>query len=213
MAAVQDGRGGADASAGDAGGVAAEDGVCVGGTGAVLVRLTARHAEALLAFERENRTYFAASVPDRGDAYFTEFTDRHRALLAEQAAGLCHFHLLLARDGAVLGRVNLVDAEAGSAELGYRIAEHATGRGLATAAVEAVSRLARTAYGLSELTAVTTTDNRASDAVLRRTGFRPVGPVDLGGLPGTRYVRSLGPRDGSPTQHADAELQLPGVEH
>ncbi|MFD5204837.1 GNAT family N-acetyltransferase, partial [Streptomyces sp. NPDC058375] len=46
-------------------------------------RLRCDHAEALLAFERENRTYFAASISDRGDDYFAEFTERHRVLLAE----------------------------------------------------------------------------------------------------------------------------------
>jgi ribosomal-protein-alanine N-acetyltransferase len=35
------------------------------------------HAPALLAFERENRAYFAASIPDRGDEYFVQFDARH----------------------------------------------------------------------------------------------------------------------------------------
>lgn len=38
-------------------------------------------------------------------------------------------------DGEVVGRVNLVDLIDGAAELGYRIAERAAGRGLATSAV------------------------------------------------------------------------------
>ena len=36
-----------------------------------LVRLD--HAPALFAFERENRAYFAAVIPDRGDEFFAEF--------------------------------------------------------------------------------------------------------------------------------------------
>ena len=43
------------------------------------------HGPALLAFERENRAYFAASIPDRGDDYFATFAERHRELLAWQA--------------------------------------------------------------------------------------------------------------------------------
>lgn len=105
---------------------------------ASLERLRPDHAPALLAFEKENRTYFAASVPDRGDDFFTGFDARHAALLAEQTAGLCHFHILADDDGAVLGRINLADVADGSAELGYRIAERATGRGLATSGVRAV---------------------------------------------------------------------------
>jgi ribosomal-protein-alanine N-acetyltransferase len=76
------------------------------------------HAPALLAFERENRAYFAKSIPDRGDEYFAEFDARHRDRLAEQDAGLCFFHLLVNSDGEVLGRINLVDVADGSAELG-----------------------------------------------------------------------------------------------
>src|SRR6266700_3627437 len=49
-----------------------------------LVRLD--HAPALFAFERENRAYFAASVPDRGDEFFAEVDTRYAQLLAWQAA-------------------------------------------------------------------------------------------------------------------------------
>ncbi|MFB6618386.1 GNAT family N-acetyltransferase [Streptomyces sp. NPDC056367] len=148
------------------------------------------HAPALLEFERENRAYFAASVPDRGDQYFAYFDDRHSALLAEQADGLCFFHLLVGDDGAVLGRVNLVDVEDGSAELGYRIAEHAAGRGLATAAVREVCRLAAARYGVTTLRAVTTLDNAGSRTVLARAGFVPTGEISVDGRPGLSFVRS-----------------------
>ncbi|MEH1169117.1 GNAT family N-acetyltransferase [Micromonospora sp. CPCC 205539] len=154
-------------------------------------RLRADHADALLAFERENRTYFARSIPDRGDAYFTGFADRHRALLAEQAAGDCHFHVVLAGPGDLVGRVNLVDVADASAELGYRIAERAAGRGVASAAVEQVCQLAATVYGLATLTAVTTLDNPASQGVLGRTGFRVVAEIRIDGRPGLRYQRRL----------------------
>ncbi|MEH1099180.1 GNAT family N-acetyltransferase [Micromonospora sp. CPCC 205561] len=156
-----------------------------------LQRLHARHAAALLRFERENREWFARSVPDRGDAYFAGFAARHAALLAEQATGACHFHVLVDPDGAVLGRFNLVDAAGGEAELGYRVAERAAGRGVATDGVRRVLALARRAYGLRRLTAETTLDNAGSLAVLRRTGFAPVGEVSLDGRPGLRFAREL----------------------
>ena len=139
-----------------------------------LQRLHLDHGPAVLAFERENRVYFSASISDRGDAYFAEFDVRHRALLAEQDAGLCHFHVLVDSGGAVVGRINLVDVADGSAELGYRIAERAAGRGLATVAVRQVCALAGTAYGLTTLRAGTNADNLGSQAVLTRTKFRLV---------------------------------------
>ncbi|MFJ6696574.1 GNAT family N-acetyltransferase [Streptomyces sp. NPDC091272] len=155
-----------------------------------LQRLRAEHAPALLAFERANRAFFAASVPDRGDAYFTGFADRHRALLAEQAAGTIAFHLLVGEDGEVLGRFNLVDIADGSAEVGYRLAEKAGGRGLATAAVRALCSLAETRYALHTLRAATTRDNLASRKVLARTGFLTTGTADFDGRPGLTYVRT-----------------------
>ncbi|MFB6811915.1 GNAT family N-acetyltransferase [Streptomyces sp. NPDC056387] len=155
--------------------------------------LRAEHAPALLAFERENRAYFARTVPDRGDAYFTEFTTRHQALLDEQDTGLSRFHLVVTHDGTVAGRVNLIDIEDGGAELGYRIGEHAAGRGLATAAVTEICRLAAATYGLSRITAVTTLDNAASRAVLTRNGFTQVDTPTVDGRPGIRYERALTP--------------------
>ncbi|MFF9808573.1 GNAT family N-acetyltransferase [Streptomyces coeruleorubidus] len=155
--------------------------------------LRADHADALLAFERENRAYFARSVPDRGDAYFTPegFAERHRALLDEQHARVCHFHVVLGEEGSLIGRVNLIDVADGGAELGYRIGERAAGRGVATAAVAEVCRLAATDYGLRSLTAVTTLDNPASMTVLARSGFTRVGDTTVAGRPGVRYVRHL----------------------
>lgn len=155
--------------------------------------LRAEHAEALLAFERENRAWFARSVPDRGDAYFAEFADRHRALLAEQETGAVRFHVVLGEGGELIGRINLVDVAGGSAELGYRIGERAAGRGVATAAVGQVCRLAAGAYGLGSLTARTTRDNAASRAVLGRSGFTEVGATEIGGQPGIRHRRALTP--------------------
>ncbi|MFZ3492631.1 GNAT family N-acetyltransferase [Streptomyces sp. 5.8] len=158
-----------------------------------LERLRADHEGALLAFERDNRAYFARSVPDRGDAYFAEFAARHRALLEEQDTGACRFHLVVDTAGELIGRVNLVDLADGAADLGYRIGERAAGRGAATAAVREVCRLAATEYGLGIITASAALDNAASTAVLRRTGFTVVGETVLDGAPGLTYRRELTP--------------------
>src|ERR1700691_1069071 len=98
-------------------------------------RLRPEHAPALLIFERDNREYFAGSIPDRGGDYFEHFDARLRALLEEQAAGGCQFHVLVAADGSVVGRINLMDVADGAADLGYRIAQKSSGQGLAQRAV------------------------------------------------------------------------------
>jgi hypothetical protein len=59
---------------------------------AELQRLHPGHAEAVLAFELANRSYFAAFISDRGDEFFDQFTEQHSALLAEQEAGLGAYH-------------------------------------------------------------------------------------------------------------------------
>ncbi|MFG2258766.1 GNAT family N-acetyltransferase [Streptomyces mirabilis] len=159
-----------------------------------LQRLQADHASAVLAFELANRTYFAAAVSDRGDDYFDQFTDRHNALLAEQEADTCAFYVLVAEDGSVLGRFNLVNIEDGTAELGYRVAQHVAGRGVATATVRNLCQLAATRHGLRTLRAATARENAASQKVLTKAGFVPVGPADpadVGGKPGTWYQRDL----------------------
>ena len=156
-----------------------------------LQRLRADHAPAVLAFELANRAYFAAFISDRGDAFYDEFTERYNTVLAEQEAGICVFHVLVGEDGTVLGRFNLVGLEDGTAELGYRVAQHVAGRGVATAAVRELCRLAAARYGLRMLRAATTYDNVASQKVLAKAGFVPAGPAEPGGRRGTWYQRDL----------------------
>jgi ribosomal-protein-alanine N-acetyltransferase len=159
-----------------------------------LQRLHAGHAPAVLAFELANRAYFAASISDRGDEFYDRFTDRHSALLAEQEAGTGAFYVLIAEDGSVLGRFNLVFVEDGTAELGYRVAQHVAGHGVATATVRELCRPAAARHGLRTLRAATARANAASQKVLTKAGFIPVGPADpadLGGKPGTWYQRDL----------------------
>lgn len=159
-----------------------------------LKQLHAGQAPAVLAFELANRAYFAASISDRGDDFFAQFTDRYNALLAEQEAGICALYVLVAEDGSVLGRFNLVDIEDHTAELGYRVAQHVAGRGVATAAVRELCRLATARHGLRTLRAAAASQNVASQKVLAKAGFVPAGPADpahLGGKPGTWYQRDL----------------------
>ena len=156
-----------------------------------LQRLRADHAPAVLAFELANRAYFATFISDRGDEFFDHFAERHSAFLAEQEAGICAFYLLVGEDGSVLGRFNLFDIADGSAELGYRVAQHVAGRGVATATVRELCQVAAARHGLRTLKAVTTRENVASQKVLTKAGFVPTGPAEIAGKPGTWYQRDL----------------------
>jgi [ribosomal protein S5]-alanine N-acetyltransferase len=156
--------------------------------------LHADHAAAVLAFELANRAYFTAFISDRGDEFYDQFAERHSAMLAEQEAGLGAFYVLVAEDGSVLGRFNLRFAQDGTAELGYRVAQNVAGRGVTTATVRELCELAAARHGLRTLRAATSHQNVASQKVLTKAGFVPVGPADpahLGGKAGTWYQRDL----------------------
>ena len=163
-----------------------------------LQRLRPDHAAAVLSFELANRAYFATFISDRGDEFFEQFTERHKASLAEQEAGICAFHVLVGDDGSVLGRFNLYEIADGAADVGYRVAQHVAGRGVATATVRELCELAAAQYGLRTLRAVVTRDNVASQKVLTKAGFVPAGPADpahIGGKQGTWYQRDLAAGD------------------
>jgi ribosomal-protein-alanine N-acetyltransferase len=170
-----------------------------------LQRLRADHAPSLLAFEVANRAYFAASISDRGEEFFEHFDEHLEARLAEQEAGEGAYYVLVDDDGAVLGRFNLVFAEDGVAELGYRVAEEVAGRGVATAVVRDLYELAVSRHGVSTLKAATSHANTASQRVLLKAGFVPVGPADpahLNGKPGIWYQRHPGVGEAPPDTRA-----------
>lgn len=154
------------------------------------------HRSAVLAFELENRDYFATLISDRGDEYFAQLTERHNELLAEQDAGTTACYVLVEEDGTVVGRFNLYRIHDGAAEVGYRIAERIAGHGIATAVVQKLCQLAIAEHGLSTLRAATSDHNIASQRVLLKAGFvqtEPVAAADLGGKQGHWYLRHLNP--------------------
>ena len=159
-----------------------------------LQRLSQEHAPLVLAFEVSNRAYLARFISDRGDAFFAMFDETFRVLLEDQAAGAGAFYVLVDLDGHVVGRFNLSFEDGAGAVLGYRVAEHVSGRGTATAAVRHLCDLATVDHGLRLLRAATSHANTASQRVLVNAGFVPVGPAgpaDLGGKHGTWYHRDL----------------------
>ncbi len=168
-----------------------------------LQRLRADHAAAILAFESANRAYFASHITDRGDDYFEHFTERLDELLADQEAGHAAFYVLVDEDGSVLGRFNLELVGDGVGTLGYRVAQHVTGRGVATATVREICALASTEHGIRTLRAATATGNVASQRVLAKAGFTEAGPADpsdVGGKQGTWYERDDGARVSDATE-------------
>jgi RimJ/RimL family protein N-acetyltransferase len=126
---------------------------------------------------------FAALADDPDVRRFTRFPDPPEpgfpaAWLARYEDGRREgtreaFAIEDARDGTFLGLALAVaiDAEAGEAELGYTVAPAARGRGVATAAVAALTRWAFEERALVRLTLVVEVANVASTRVAERCGY------------------------------------------
>jgi ribosomal-protein-alanine N-acetyltransferase len=156
-----------------------------------LQRLRLDHEVSILEFERANRAYFAESITDRGDDFFEHFAERHRAMLTEQDAGRGAFFVRIEEDGTVAGRFNLYDIVDGTAQVGYRVAQRAAGRGVATAGLRELCRIAAGECGLRMLKAAASDANVASQRVLANGGFVVIGPAQIEGRTGVLYELAL----------------------
>lgn len=149
------------------------------------------HASEVLAFELANRTYFAAFVSDRGDAFFDDFSEQYDELLALRETRHDAYYVLVDDDRSVLARFNLYAIEDETAEVGYRVAERVAGRGVATEGLRELCRLAASEHGVRRLRAKVAHENVASQKVLTKAGFVADGEADVAGRPGIWFEREL----------------------
>ncbi len=124
---------------------------------------------------RANREFLAPWDPVRSEEYFTDEFQATlvRNSLAQHEVGSTVPHVILL-DGAVVGRITLSNIVRGpfqSSNLGYWVAQSVNGRGVATAAVAALVRLAFGEYRLHRIEAGTLVHNLGSQRVLERNGF------------------------------------------
>jgi ribosomal-protein-alanine N-acetyltransferase len=137
--------------------------------------LQSTDAEALLTFELDNREWFERYIDARGSAFYSVqgVTDHIAAYLSDFAAGTWHPFVIEDPGGKIVGRANLkgIDMSERSAEVGYRIAQSACGRGLATLAVRHLIQEAQLHWNLKQLVANVYAGNIGSAKVLKRCGF------------------------------------------
>ncbi|MEV6117551.1 GNAT family protein [Streptomyces sp. NPDC052109] len=147
----------------------------------VTLRLLARtDAGALSAAYEDNREHLRPWEPRRPDSFFTEAGQRERidGLLRLFSDGGAVPFVFQAADGRIVGTVTLTGIVRGpfcSSSLGYWVAADQQRRGLATAAVERVCRIARDTVGLHRIEASTLIGNTGSQRVLAKCGFEPIG--------------------------------------
>ena len=159
-------------------------------SGNVTVRLVSQDdVPALTALLAANRDHLAPWDPTRPEEYWTEEFQRQdtaRLLDLHRLGGILPGVVVL--DGEPVGRITVNNVVRGaflSGDLGYWVSGHATGRGVATAAVAAMTRWAFGEAGLHRLQAGTLLHNAASQRVLRKNGFTPIGVAP-------RYLRIAG---------------------
>ena len=131
-----------------------------------------------------NSPGFLDNIGDRG----VRTLDEARAYIEERVLGSYRDHgfgmWLTAQksDGAAVGLAGLVRRDGLEfADLGYAFIQRAWGRGYAQEAAAAILAHTRGPMGIPKLAAITTPENFASMAVLRKVGFTFHGMVTLPG--------------------------------
>lgn len=129
---------------------------------------------------RANRGFLAPWEPIRDDDYHTIDGQREviRAALKEHDRGTTLPNVIVNETGRVVGRVTLSNIVRGpfqSCRVGYWLSAEDNGRGLATAAVRDIIRIAFDDLALHRIEAGTLLHNVRSQRVLERTGFARFG--------------------------------------
>ena len=82
----------------------------------------------------------------------------------------------VALKGDLIGAVGFIGSEGPTAEIGYWIGKPWWGNGYATEAAEALVDYCFTDAGLAHLTCCHFTDNLASERIIKKLGFKLIGP-------------------------------------
>ncbi|MCS0601638.1 GNAT family N-acetyltransferase [Streptomyces sp. LP11] len=148
--------------------------------GVTLRSLARGDADALCAAYVENRRHLEPWDPVRPEAFFTPAgqAERVHGLLRQSADGSALPMVLVSADGRIAGTSTLTGIVRGpfrSGSLGYWIAADQQNRGLASAAVRRMCALARDTLDLHRIEASTLLGNTASQRVLAKCGFTPIG--------------------------------------
>ena len=149
--------------------------------GIVLRPLELGDAAALADAYRRNRDQLSPVEPTRDESFYTAAEQEARLgrIVQRQHDGVQRSYVMV-RDSCIVGTANVQNIVRGalcSADVGYWVDIDEAGRGLATATVAALCRIADTELDLHRLAASTSPDNLASQRVLAKNGFAEYGYV------------------------------------
>ncbi|MCJ8301013.1 MAG: GNAT family N-acetyltransferase [Pseudomonadales bacterium] len=134
--------------------------------------LQTEHWQTLLKFELDNQQWFEKWIEPRSKGFYQRqnFLQNIKNLVRQRPDADYAMYLLLDAKN-ILGRFNIINIEQKKAEIGYRLAERATGKGIATTGLQALMVEAKNKLKLQQLTARVAIDNIASQKVLLNNGF------------------------------------------
>ena len=134
--------------------------------------LQTEHWQRLLEFELDNQQWFEKWISPRPEGFYQRqvFLQNIKSLVRQSPDA--NYAMYLYFDAQhILGRFNIINIDQKIAEIGYRLAERATGKGIATTGLQALMVEAKNRLKLQQLTARVTIDNLASQKVLLNNGF------------------------------------------
>ncbi|EKA5635789.1 GNAT family N-acetyltransferase [Vibrio navarrensis] len=142
--------------------------------------LSEKDSNALLEFELENRQWFERFIAPREASMLSSegILEHIEFCLEEYEERRLLPMVVVDSQGEILGRINFHDVKfnQGQAALGYRFAERACGKGLASKMIMEGIDTVRD-IGFRRLVAVAAVDNLASQRVLEKCGFSQVALV------------------------------------
>ncbi|RAK69244.1 GNAT family N-acetyltransferase [Phenylobacterium kunshanense] len=142
-------------------------------------------ADAPFVLELLNSPGFLENIGDRGVRSEDEARDyiEERMLASYLEHGFGMWVAVRKSDGAAVGLAGLVKRDGlDTPDVGYAFLPKAWGQGFAQEAAAAVLRHATDVLGIPKLAAITTLENFASMAVLRKIGFTYQGTIQLPGI-------------------------------
>jgi ribosomal-protein-alanine N-acetyltransferase len=132
----------------------------------------------IAAYHSRNREFLAPFEPIRGPEYYDVDGTRERLRTAAELHGDRMVYWTIRIGDDVIGSITLNNIARGmfqNADLGYGIDEVYNGKGIATRAVALAVESAFGERGLHRVQAATLVGNIASQRVLEKNGFQPIG--------------------------------------
>ena len=136
-------------------------------------RIDPKHVLSLLDFENRNRHFFETYIAPRDNAFYSlDGVGNHISELQYLAKCNRALSFVLIGNNRIVARANLKNIESKCAEIGYRVSEEATGKGVASLCVEFLISEAKR-NGIVSIKAEVMDNNRASDKVLLKNSYVP----------------------------------------